>query len=202
MSRIGLIKADDKFWFHDGWQQFVERYSIRVGYFLVFRYEGNALFNVHIFNLPASEINYHSNALSGKRYLVFEELEDDDSVENLGPSPSQLIVNKGYSPPALQNLFSESKLNNCINWAGEDNMHLIKGANANQSTQNVGVQYSAMELKNSEDEAKFFSPPDGQVQIPKVKKPGRKKRKIDPSKFFKLRSTFHLDMPWEVKILI
>ncbi|KAJ4827430.1 hypothetical protein Tsubulata_011083 [Turnera subulata] len=180
--RIGLVRTDDKFWFHDGWQQFVERYSIRVGYFVIFRYEGNGIFNVHIFNLSASEINYQANTLSGKRYLVFEELEDEDSVENMSSAPAHLIVNKSsYNPPALQNLFSGSKLaNNCVTWAGEENMHLARAAIsqvADQSARSGGAQFSATENKNSEGDLKF-STPGGET--PK-KKRGRKKLKADPN---------------------
>ncbi|KAH8498389.1 hypothetical protein Peur_073581 [Populus x canadensis] len=180
VSRIGLIKADDKLWFHDGWQQFVERFAIHVGYFLIFRYEGNAIFNVHIFNLPTSEINYHSNSLSGKRYLAFEELDNDENAENSGIPPPQLIVKKSYNPPSLQNLFSGSKLNNCINWSGEDTMRLTKGSNisqvANESARNVSAHYN--ELYNSQDEVKLYSP-DGET--PKPKKRGRKRLKADPN---------------------
>ena len=183
VSRIGLIKADEKLWFHDGWQQFVERFAIHIGYFLIFQYEGNAIFNVHIFNLPTSEINYHSNSLSGKIYLAFEELEDDDSAASSGIPTTQLIVNKSYNPPALQNLLSGSKLNNCLNWGGEENMRLTKSANvsqvANESTRNVFAQYN--EHKNSQDEVKLYSP-DGET--PKLKKRGRKRLKVDPSEFF------------------
>ncbi|KAJ6419592.1 hypothetical protein OIU84_029660 [Salix udensis] len=177
VSRIGLIKADEKLWFHDGWQQFVERFTIHIGYFLIFRYEGNAIFNVHIFNLPTSEINYHSNSLCGKRYVAFEELEDDDRADI---PTTQLIVNKSYNPPALHNLFSGSKLNNGINWGGEENMRLTKSANVSQVAdewaQNVFAQYN--EHKNSQDEVKLYSPDE---ETPKLKKRGRKRLKIDPN---------------------
>ncbi|KAJ9135586.1 hypothetical protein P3X46_032753 [Hevea brasiliensis] len=169
---VGLIKADDKFWFHEGWKEFMERYSIRVGYFLVFRYEGHAVFTVHIFNLSASEINYQSNALSGRRYLAFEEMEDDDFVEYLSSSSpylvpnsmkskvfderlDQMTINKSYNPPALQNLFHESKLN-YINWSDEGNLQLSKDASISHATNQ-----------------------DGEMQKPK--KRGRKKLKIDPN---------------------
>ncbi|XP_021680733.2 B3 domain-containing transcription factor VRN1 isoform X2 [Hevea brasiliensis] len=199
--RVGLIKADDKFWFHEGWPEFMDSYSIRVGYFLVFRYEGHAVFSVHIFNLSASEINYQSNAPSGRRYLAFEEMEDDDFIEYLSSSSpclvpnslkskvfyehlGQMTINKSYNPPALQNLFHESKLN-YINWSGEGNLHLSKDASissishvANQGTRDVGVQFNAIELKNYADDVKFYTP-DGEIQKPKI--PGRKKRKIDPN---------------------
>ena len=87
--RVGLRKADNnnKIWFQDGWQEFVDRYSIRIGYLLVFRYEGNSAFSVYIYNLPHSEINYHSTGLMDsasqnnhfKRPRLFEDLEDEDA---------------------------------------------------------------------------------------------------------------------------
>ncbi|XP_012069213.1 B3 domain-containing transcription factor VRN1 isoform X2 [Jatropha curcas] len=158
---VGLIKADDKFWFHEGWQEFMERYSIRIGYFLVFRYEGHAVFTVHIFNLSASEINYQSNALSGRRYLVFEEMEDDDFIEHLSSSSPCLI------PNSLKR-----------------NLHLSKGASishmVDQDTRDVGVQFNAIEGKNCIEDVKFYSP-DGVGEMQKPKKQGRKKRKLDPN---------------------
>ncbi|XP_022749179.1 B3 domain-containing transcription factor VRN1-like isoform X2 [Durio zibethinus] len=115
--RVGIKKADNKVWFQEGWQEFVERYYIRVCYFLVFRYEGNSAFSVSIFNLYNSEINYHSNAFGGTQYnhgkqYPFEELEDDECIS-----------------PALQNLFGGSKVKNCINWNREVNLHTAKVVN-------------------------------------------------------------------------
>ncbi|PPS12129.1 hypothetical protein GOBAR_AA08516 [Gossypium barbadense] len=139
--RVGIKKVDNKAWFKEGWQEFVERYYISVGYFLIFRYEGNSAFSVSIFNLYNSEINYQTNALVGNQYNLgrqypFEELEDDECVS-----------------PALPNLFGGSKLN-CINWSGEVNHHAPKGVN-NQ--------------------------PIRGAELPKLKKPGRKKQKFEPS---------------------
>ncbi|XVE66900.1 hypothetical protein DITRI_Ditri08aG0117100 [Diplodiscus trichospermus] len=146
--RVGIKKADNKVWFQEGWQEFVERYYIRVGYFLIFRYEGNSAFSVSIFNLYNSEINYQSNALIGTQYnhgkqYPFEELEDDECIS-----------------PALQNLFGASKLNNCINWSGEVNLH---------TAQSVNSQPIRVKLHSSG------------AEIPKPKKPGRKKQKFNPN---------------------
>ncbi|KAH9656323.1 B3 domain-containing transcription factor VRN1 [Citrus sinensis] len=153
VSRVGLRRLDNKVWFYDGWQEFMERYFIRVGYFLVFRYEGNSAFNVYIFNLPSSEINYQPNALSNfevpnhsKQYHIFAEMEDDDSEH-----VDQPTVNKTFNPPSFQNLLNSSKLSNSINGAGEANLQRLK--------------------------VKLYSQ-DGET--PKLKKPGRK-RKIDPN---------------------
>ncbi|XP_039007120.1 B3 domain-containing transcription factor VRN1-like isoform X1 [Hibiscus syriacus] len=115
--RVGIKKANNKVWFQEGWQEFLERYYIRVGYVLVFRYEGNSAFSVSVFNLYNSEINYQTNALVGAQYnhgkqYPFEQLEDDECVS-----------------PALQNLFGGSKLNNCINWGGDVNLQTSKRVN-------------------------------------------------------------------------
>ncbi|PON53050.1 B3 DNA binding domain containing protein [Trema orientale] len=198
--RVGLKKADNKIWFHDGWQDFVERYGIRVGYFLIFRYEGNSTFNVFIFNLSTSEINYQhplnsSQAIYSNRYQFFEEMEDD-SDEILGFSPArmttgplkaklfgeraeQMTSGKVFNPPSLQNLFNGSKLN-CINWGNEGNLHPAKGAGnfqaENQLTRDIGVQFNVMEPKKSADEVKLQN---SEEDIRKTKKAGRKKRKIE-----------------------
>ncbi|WZZ28734.1 hypothetical protein YC2023_012135 [Brassica napus] len=119
--RVGLRKADNnKIWFQDGWQEFVDRYSIRIGYLLIFRYEGNSAFSVYIYNLSHSEINYHSTGLMDsahnhfKRARLFEDLEDED-VEVVHPSslyPSQhpettAHANKGHTSSAIQSFFAE-----------------------------------------------------------------------------------------------
>ncbi|XP_059665151.1 B3 domain-containing transcription factor VRN1-like isoform X2 [Cornus florida] len=93
VSHVGLEKADKMLWFCDGWQQFMERYSISCGYFLVFKYKGKSSFDVLIFDLTATEIQYSCTIRSsseennnGKFCQLSDEdeIEDDDSVEILG----------------------------------------------------------------------------------------------------------------------
>ncbi|GMJ06849.1 REPRODUCTIVE MERISTEM 39, REDUCED VERNALIZATION RESPONSE 1 [Hibiscus trionum] len=128
--RVGVRKADNKVWFQEGWQEFVERYYIRVGYYLVFRYEGNSCFSVSIFNLCNSEINNQSN--HGKQY-PFEELEDDECI----------------SPPAPQNLFAGSKLGTCVNWSGEIDSCASKGTNS-QSFRGAQLEKSNKPVKKKQ----------------------------------------------------
>ncbi|KAI4295599.1 hypothetical protein L6164_035627 [Bauhinia variegata] len=200
--RVGLKKADNKFWFHDGWQEFAQRYSIGVGYFLVFRYEGNSSFKVNILNLATSEINYQSATRSNNnegsyfanQHSIFDEIEDEDSLETLDSSLScrtpgalqnkafagsvgQLTPGKNYTPPALQNLFNGSKLNS-INWGDGGNVLSSKGANSieTRSTRDIGVQFNAIEFKRSTEELKLHNSND---EAQKSKK--RKRRKSDPN---------------------
>ncbi|XP_061374999.1 B3 domain-containing transcription factor VRN1-like [Gastrolobium bilobum] len=197
--RVGLKKADNKFCFHDGWQEFVQRYAIGVGYLLVFRYEGKSSFNVHIFNLASSEVNYQSavrNSNEGpyfaNRLKIFEEMEDEDSIEILDLSPSRITPGtlqnkvfpgsvdkltpaKSYTPPALHNLFNGSKLNS-INWGEDGNALSSRSANSldNQLTRDIGVQFNAVEFKRSTEELKLRTSIEE-----RVKKTVRKKRKSD-----------------------
>ena len=192
--RVGMKKVDNKFWFLDGWNEFVQNYSISTGYLLVFKYEGKSYFTVNIFSLPTSEINYQSPAqrsnegsLFPKRLTIFEEMEDEDSVEIMDSSPTNLtpslLQNKAVSgsadkftpgksrpTPALQNLFNGSKLNS-INW-GEGGNTPSRNANSvdNQLTRDIGLQFNVVEFKKSNEELKLRAATDEKVKKTAVKK--------------------------------
>ncbi|XP_022740304.1 B3 domain-containing protein LOC_Os12g40080-like isoform X2 [Durio zibethinus] len=55
---VELTKSDGVVWLQNGWQEFAEHYSLKYGHLLVFRYEGNCKFQVLIFDMSASEIEY------------------------------------------------------------------------------------------------------------------------------------------------
>ncbi|XP_026416340.1 B3 domain-containing transcription factor VRN1-like [Papaver somniferum] len=59
--RIGMRKAEGLILFENGWPEFMEFYSIRVGHVILFRYDGNSKFQVHIFGMDATEIDYPSH---------------------------------------------------------------------------------------------------------------------------------------------
>ncbi|XP_026378483.1 B3 domain-containing transcription factor VRN1-like [Papaver somniferum] len=56
--RIELKKTKTMIWFENGWDKFMDYYSISVGHLLVFKYEGNSVFHVIIFDMSATEIEY------------------------------------------------------------------------------------------------------------------------------------------------
>ncbi|XP_052172959.1 B3 domain-containing transcription factor VRN1-like isoform X2 [Diospyros lotus] len=75
--RVRLKKIEDKVWFSDGWHEFVEHQSIRVGFLLVFTFEGNSKFRVNIYDMANAEIKYQCDTLSssvgpsgGNQYAV------------------------------------------------------------------------------------------------------------------------------------
>ncbi|XP_074267996.1 B3 domain-containing transcription factor VRN1-like isoform X2 [Silene latifolia] len=95
--KVALIEEDCKLWFDDGWEQFMDRFSIGYGYFLVFTYVENSNFKVNVFDLTACEIPYqcdnHTNSPAtsepnnlGNRSPEFSE--QLNSVDNLHSSPA------------------------------------------------------------------------------------------------------------------
>ncbi|KAI3861332.1 hypothetical protein MKW92_022506 [Papaver armeniacum] len=59
--RIGLRNAEGVIFFENGWPEFMEFYSICVGHVLLFSYDGNSEFQVHIFAIDTTEIDYPSH---------------------------------------------------------------------------------------------------------------------------------------------
>ncbi|CAN8320619.1 unnamed protein product [Cochlearia groenlandica] len=57
---IGLKRlSNDDVWFDNGWSDFAKSHSLSLGHFLMFHYKGNSCFSVVIFDVSASEIDYH-----------------------------------------------------------------------------------------------------------------------------------------------
>ncbi|KAK8685862.1 hypothetical protein V6N13_124895 [Hibiscus sabdariffa] len=81
---LELTKLEDEMWVQNGWRKLAEHYSLELGHFLVFRYEGNCRFHVLIFDTSASEIHYpYTNGKEGihQQQVKIEESEEDDSVQ-------------------------------------------------------------------------------------------------------------------------
>ncbi|XP_056684700.1 B3 domain-containing transcription factor VRN1 [Spinacia oleracea] len=75
-QKVAIVKEGNKLWFQNGWQEFVEYFSINYGFLILFKYEGNSNFSVHIFDPTACEISY-------QRHEPFpQELDDDDDDDD------------------------------------------------------------------------------------------------------------------------
>ncbi|XP_061337766.1 B3 domain-containing protein REM16-like [Gastrolobium bilobum] len=59
---IGLMTRDDTLYFTDGWQQFVKDHSLKENDFLVFKYNGESLFDRRDVDNSLKEVNTPSNA--------------------------------------------------------------------------------------------------------------------------------------------
>ncbi|KAK4794991.1 hypothetical protein SAY86_012985 [Trapa natans] len=194
--RVGVRKADNKFWFYDGWEEFSDHYSISMGYFLIFRYEGNSIFNVYIYNLTTSEISYQPHGrgpASGeqyhqvRRYMPWNEMEDEESSDALDVTPQyraipdplkktensssnvdQLSLNQSFNPTPLQSLF-----NGNVHPAAKN---VLQSPPAVQPNSQEPLYLGGVNVKSSEEEDEML--PQNE-EGKKTKKRGRKKRKIE-----------------------
>ncbi|XP_021768605.1 B3 domain-containing protein At4g01580-like [Chenopodium quinoa] len=95
--KVAIVEEGDNLWFHDGWQDFVECYSIGYASFLLFKYDGNSNFCVHIFDRSACEISYQCNAVARNnvikpQYDPCPEQIDDDAQESREILHSEEII--------------------------------------------------------------------------------------------------------------
>ncbi|CAM8897469.1 unnamed protein product [Rhodiola kirilowii] len=67
-----LGKDGGKCWFGDGWVEFMNYYSVRVGYLLIFRYKGDSTFVVNVFNLSNAEIQYSPDSVDSSEKVIEE----------------------------------------------------------------------------------------------------------------------------------
>ncbi|KAL8141694.1 hypothetical protein V2J09_014726 [Rumex salicifolius] len=81
--RVTLLKRNGDIWFTQGWPCFCELYSLAYGHFLVFRYQGNSRFNVFIFDVSCSEIQYPNfDDTSSDDDEDWDELDEDEEEES------------------------------------------------------------------------------------------------------------------------
>jgi hypothetical protein len=64
--KLNLVNSDGKIWFEKGWKEFAEYHSLAHGHLVLFRYEKTSLFEVHIFDKSALEINYPFQRVAAK----------------------------------------------------------------------------------------------------------------------------------------
>ncbi|KAL9260323.1 B3 domain-containing protein [Drosera capensis] len=55
---VRLLKQYGRAWLDEGWEEFAKFYSIDLGHFLLFKYDGNSRLHVIIFDMSACEIEY------------------------------------------------------------------------------------------------------------------------------------------------
>ncbi|PRQ47786.1 putative transcription factor B3-Domain family [Rosa chinensis] len=82
---VEVTRSNGKVWFEKCWPEFSKFYSLSIGDFLVFEYEGDSEFHVFIFDISTTEIDYPI-----KRPKMEEAPEDEFSVEileDIPPSP-------------------------------------------------------------------------------------------------------------------
>ncbi|KAK2665153.1 hypothetical protein Ddye_003727 [Dipteronia dyeriana] len=93
--RVGLYKDGEKNWFHHGWPNFIEYYSIRDGYFLVFEYKKRSNFHVIILDTSNLEIDYPYNFERSKKEVIHhgETKKESEMPRNKCKMEGQVEVN-------------------------------------------------------------------------------------------------------------
>ncbi|PRQ50581.1 putative transcription factor B3-Domain family [Rosa chinensis] len=84
---VELTRCNGKVWFERGWPEFSKFCSLDYGDFLVFRYEGNSIFQVCIFDRTATEIDYPITMPDMEKTDHEDEEDDNISIEISEDSP-------------------------------------------------------------------------------------------------------------------
>uniref|UniRef100_A0A8I7BFR3 TF-B3 domain-containing protein n=1 Tax=Hordeum vulgare subsp. vulgare TaxID=112509 RepID=A0A8I7BFR3_HORVV len=66
-----VFDTDESMYLDRGWKQFVRAYDLRHGYFLVFRYDGNATFAVKVFDTTMCPRRYQDDDDASMLCLFF-----------------------------------------------------------------------------------------------------------------------------------
>ncbi|KAK8568126.1 hypothetical protein V6N13_106066 [Hibiscus sabdariffa] len=169
---VELRKENKRVWLDSGWTVFLEYYSICIGYFLVFRYEGNSRFNVHIYNLKASEINYQPNSLSNShepchdKCLKDLQVGDFDGIMDSQPasSSSYFLIDNGFDE-CLDH--DRKKCKNCTSLDQKNNADDLRSTF--QSTRDKGIQFSGVEVTGAADEVGTYFLSGTQMNTKEIK---------------------------------
>lgn len=104
---VEVTRSNGKVWFEKCWPEFSKFYSLGIGDFLVFEYEGNSEFNVFIFDRSTTEIEYPI-----KRPKMEEALDNELSVEileDIPPSPKTREKTPQPCPQAYKKMKTSSR---------------------------------------------------------------------------------------------
>ncbi|KAK8698968.1 hypothetical protein V6N13_115067 [Hibiscus sabdariffa] len=157
---VELRKENKRVWLDSGWTVFLEYYSICIGYFLVFRYEGNSRFNVHIYNLKASEINYQPNSLSNSDEPCHDGIMDSQPAS----SSSYFLIDNDFDE-CLDH--DRKKCKNCTSLDQKNNADDLRSTF--QSTRDKGIQFSGVEVTGAADEVGTYFLSGTQMNTKKIK---------------------------------
>ncbi|KAI3984617.1 hypothetical protein MKX01_003980 [Papaver californicum] len=108
---IGLRNAEGVILFENGWPEFMEFYSICVGHVILFRYDGNSKFQLHIFGMDATEIDYPSHIDNANHDVEMTSTHsDEDKVEVVSIHSGSTQSNDEPSMSSESSLNQKAKL--------------------------------------------------------------------------------------------
>ncbi|KAK8263955.1 hypothetical protein V6Z11_D12G074700 [Gossypium hirsutum] len=145
--QVELAKTDERVRLQNGWREFAEHYSLELGSFVVFRYEGNDHFHVLIFDKSASETDYPHTSTEGNDVsrkskekshlpcpLPQKKMRIDSSNQHEQNSKLE-VLSSGTSPDAQRSV--KTKAFSCVQrLAAIEKAHAVQIASAFESTEN------------------------------------------------------------------
>ena len=156
---VELKKCNKQLWFDIGWHEFIEHCSIHSGYFLIFKYQGNSNFNVYIFDLAISEIEYPSleePSDSKQCHVPIEKDKEKNSSLRILPSvcapcpdpfsPATKVLDEGVCYKCNKDSTSGVKI---------EYLHIPKDEH-NQETAFHCPQDKGIQFKNTSDEVGLY----------------------------------------------
>lgn len=202
---LELKRHGRSLWFEDGWHDFVKHHCIQVGQLLVFRFEGNSVFNFYMFNLtaisndPCNTSNASFEQIDGEQCPVTlgKEAEYKKLVEIFGtsspdPSPRTSGQKALYEFPDQQK-FNEScngtSFTNIVRWFDMAKLRPLKDCDNPlkdldklqllNSNRDIGIQFNGDEFAKAREnlDSHFSDETDEGAK--------KKKLKVEPSKFYK-----------------
>lgn len=195
---LGLKRSGRSLWFEDGWHDFVKHHCIQVGQLLVFRFEGNSIFNFYIFNLTAIP-----NGPCNTSNTSFEQIDGEQCPATLGKEAGyeKLIEIFGSSSPdpsprsSGKKAFCEfpdhqkwhgslngTSIKNFMHWFDTESLHPLKDLDKLQllkSNRDIGIQFNGDEVSKARENVDF------QFSDETDEGARKKKLKLEPSKFYK-----------------
>ncbi|GMJ07957.1 REPRODUCTIVE MERISTEM 39, REDUCED VERNALIZATION RESPONSE 1 [Hibiscus trionum] len=174
--RVELTKSDGVVWLQNGWQDFFVFYSLQKGHLLLFKYEGNDKFQVVIFDMSTSEIEYpckshirdHTSGEQVCRQLVKEEAKDDIGDEIVHEIPPTKEITKKKPQASCSKPRKKQKISKKVK--NEDDCEDLPNGEEDLQTEVPGYANALLRARAFKSENPFFLV----TMQPSYIEPGRK----------------------------
>ena len=120
-----LVIRDGHMYMCHGWEQFYCAYDLRHGYFLLFRYDGDAMLTVKVFNMTMCHMRYQDDNDASMISLFFlyiwlclTPIVNGHCCICSGNGSS--ISDSSYSQSSSDSGYSKSRSEDDLEWSGEE----------------------------------------------------------------------------------
>uniref|UniRef100_A0A8I6YDQ2 TF-B3 domain-containing protein n=1 Tax=Hordeum vulgare subsp. vulgare TaxID=112509 RepID=A0A8I6YDQ2_HORVV len=157
-----LFETDGRMYLDRGWKQLVRAYDLRHGYFIVFRYDDNAMFTVKVFN----------TTMYRRRYQDHEDASNGSSRSNSGYSKSnsdsgysKSSSNNGYSKRSSDYGYNKSSSEDEVEQSGEEEEQSRDAEVVVDDGLAMAVADNGLAMVVAEDDLAIVVPEDGHAMV-------------------------------------